>query len=64
MGNPVVRDHTGKGVAQSAVSELIKIVDKESISIQLVSAGTDGQHFNLSFPEKLREILNLKKAFF
>ena len=39
IGNPVMRDHTGKGVAQSAASELINIVDKESISTQLVSAG-------------------------
>ena len=63
IGNPVARGHTGKGVAQSAASELIKIVDKESISTQLVPAGTDGQYC-LGFPQNLREILNLKKAFF
>ena len=32
IGNPVVRHHTGDGVAQSAASELMKIVEKESIA--------------------------------
>ena len=39
-------------------------MEKNSISKQLVSAGTDGQYFHLGFPEKIREILNLKKCFF
>ena len=64
IGNPVVRTHTGNGVAQSASSELMKIVKKESIATQLVCIGTDDQYFHLGFPMHLREILDLKKAFF
>ena len=41
IGNPVVRHHTGNGVAQSAASELMKIVEKESIATQLVLALMD-----------------------
>ena len=64
IGNPVIRNHTGNGVAQSAASELMKIVEKESIDTQPVCIGTDGQYFHLGFPMHLREILDLKKAFF
>ena len=34
VGNPVVWDHTGKGLAQSVAFQLLKIVDGDSISSQ------------------------------
>lgn len=55
LGNPIVRNHSGLGLAESAVSELKKVLNPNSIATQLTGGGTDGQYFNLNFEEHLTE---------
>ena len=62
VGNPVVRKHNG--LAKLVADELLKIIDKEIITTQFVSGGTDGQYFNLGVPDELWRLLNLNKIFF
>ena len=50
--------------SQSSTDELLKFIDKETITTQLVSGGIDGQYFNLGVPDELRRLLNLNKIFF
>ena len=64
VGNPVVRNHTANGLAKLVTYELLKIIDKETITTQLVSGGTDGQYFNLGVPDEFRRLLNLNKIYF
>ena len=64
IGNPVVRDHTGKGLANSVAEELEKVCSKKSLASQLVGGGTDGQYFTLGVPQILKDTLGLHKAFF
>ena len=64
VGNPLVRNHTANGFAKLVTYELLKIIDKETITTQLVSGGTDGQYFNLGDPGELRRLLNLDYIFF
>ena len=62
VGNPVVRKHNG--LAKLVADELLKIIDKEIITTQLVSGGTDGQYFNLGVPNELWRLLNHNKILF
>ena len=51
VGNPVVRNHTGVGLAESAIKELKKVMNKEHFSDQIIGGGTDGQYFILYFED-------------
>jgi hypothetical protein len=64
IGNPVVREHDGKGLATSAVEELRKILNFDHVSTQVIGGGTDGQYFTLHFEDHLDAILQLKKSFY
>ena len=55
IGNPVVRDHTGKGVASAAGQEVKKYCD----SSQIVSFGGDGAYFHLNIESELNKELKL-----
>ena len=55
VGNPVVRDHTGKGVAKAAGDEVKKFCDPN----QIVSFGGDGAYFNLGIERELNKDLKL-----
>ena len=64
VGNPVVRDHTGLGLAKSVASTIEKVVITTNMPSQIVSAGTDGQYFKLGVLKHLKEIIGLRKCFF
>ena len=64
IGNPVVREHNGKGLAQSAGNEYKKVICSENAPEQIVGGGMDGQYFHLHFDKEFDEELGLKKTFY
>ena len=60
IGQPVVKDHSGQGVASSIKDGL----DKYGIvSVQVEASSHDGQYFHLSVPEALCKLYNLDNRF-
>ena len=64
IDNPVVREHNGKGLAQSAGNEYKKVICSENAPEQIVGGGMDGQYFHLHFDKEFDEELGLKKTFY
>ena len=64
IGNPVVREHNGKGLAQSAGNEYKTVICSENAPEQIVGGGMDGQYFHLHFDKEFDEELGLKKTFY
>ena len=61
LGQPIVKSHSGEGVADSIVEEL----DKHGVTsaTQLEAGSFDGQYFHLSVPKHLTEKLRLPHQF-
>jgi hypothetical protein len=64
LANPVVREHDGRGLANSVGECLKMVMDAESIPSQLVAGGMDGQYFSLHFRQGMQELFALKKCFY
>ena len=60
LGQPIVKDHSGDGVADSIVGELIKYGVDPS---QVEGGSYDGQYFHLNVPRHLSDKLNLSGTF-
>ena len=60
LGQPVVKNHSGRGVSESMVGQL-KIVRIQSS--QLESGSFDGQYFHLGVPSHLTELMKLPEQF-
>ena len=61
LGQPIVKSHSGEGVANSIVEELTR----HSISDQQLESGSfDGQYFHLKVPNHLTNKLQLPPQFF
>ena len=61
LGQPIVKNHTGEGVADSITVEL----EKYGITGAQVEGGSfDGQYFNLKVPNHLAQKLDLSSKFF
>ena len=54
LGQPTVKNHTGRGVAESIIEQLQKFSIKAS---QVEGGSFDGQYFHLSISEHLTELL-------
>ena len=60
LGQPIVKSHSGRGVAESMGEELgLAMID----SSQLESGSFDGQYFHLGVPCHLTEMLSLPEQF-
>ena len=60
IGQPIVKDHTGVGVAESIKNGL----DKFGISsVQVEASSHDGQYYHLSVPEALSDLYKLNDRF-
>ena len=60
IGQPIVKDHTGQGVASSIKAGL----DNFGISaVQIEASSHDGQYFHLSVPEALAKLYSLDNRF-
>ena len=60
LGQPIVKSHTGEGVANSIVEELVKY---DVVPEQLESGSFDGQYFHLKVPRHLTDKLSLFPQF-
>ncbi len=60
IGQPIVKDHTGQGVASSIKDGLDKF---GILSVQLEASSHDGQYFHLSVPEALCKLYDLDNRF-
>jgi phage gp16-like protein len=64
LKNSIVWEHGGKGLAKYAADQLQEVMDLESMAVQLVAGGMDGQYFTLHFRQNLQQIMKMKKCFF
>jgi hypothetical protein len=55
LGTTIVKNHTGRGVAESMIEQLEKFKIVES---QVEGGSFDGQYLHLSISEHLQELLN------
>ena len=60
LGQPVVKEHNGKGVAKS-IADQVQLWNIDSGQIE--GGSFDGQYFHLSVPEHLKDILGLPDHF-
>ena len=60
LGQPVVKDHSGKGISQSIVDQLSRYDIKKN---QLEGASFDGQYFILNVPDHLCKLFSLSSTF-
>jgi hypothetical protein len=64
LKNSIVREHGGKGLAKYVADQLQEVMDLESMAVQLVAGGMDGQYFTLHFRQNLQQIIKMKKKIF
>jgi hypothetical protein len=64
LKNSIVREHGCKGLAKYVADQLQEVMDLESMAVQLVAGGMDGQYFTLNFRQNLQQIIKMKKYFF
>ena len=60
LGQPIVKNHSGRNVSESMVGELCLVKIQPS---QLESGSYDGQYFHLGVPSHLTELLDLPEQF-
>ena len=60
LGQPIVKSHSGRGVAESMVEELGLAMINSS---QLEAGSFDGQYLHLGVPCHLTELLSLPEQF-
>ena len=60
LGQPVVKDHSGKGIAQSILDQILRFKIKDS---QVDGASFDGQYFSLNVPDHMYQLYELPSTF-
>ena len=60
LGQPVIKDHSGKGILQSIVNQILRFKIKDT---QVEGASFDGQYFPLNVPDHMRQLHALPSTF-